>query len=101
MKKTHTTKKVLNKKTAESCNNKATYKLQISTLINLCFGSFIYDAKVTDFQYRDTENLKTCDLKTKANDVLTVSGFICCFGEKMVIKENKKRLRDTVLLDNS
>ena len=71
MKKTHTTTKVLNE-TAETCNNKATYKFQISTLFNLCFGSFIYDATVTDFQYRDTENLKTCDLKTKASDVLTV-----------------------------
>ena len=68
MKKTHTTTKVLNKKTAESCNNKATYKFQISTL----FFSFIDDAKVTDFQYKETENLKTCDLKTKAKGVLTV-----------------------------
>ena len=72
MKKTHTTTEVLNK-IAESCNNKATYKLQISTLFfNLYFGSFIDDAKVTDFQHKETENLKTCDLKTKANGVLTV-----------------------------
>ena len=102
MKKTHTTTKVLNKKTAESCNNKATYKLQISTLFfNLCFGSFIDDAKVTDFQYKETENLKTCDLKTKAKGVLTVWRFIRRVGEKLVIKKNKKRLKDTVLLDNS
>ena len=73
IKKTHTTTKVLNQKTAESCNNKATYKLQISTLFfNLCFGSFIDDATVTDFQYKETENLKTCDLKTKTKGVLTV-----------------------------
>ena len=71
MKKTHTTTEVLNK-IAESCNNKATYKMQISTLFNFCFASFIDDAKVTDFQHKETENLKTCDLKTKANGVLTV-----------------------------
>ena len=62
MKKLIPQRKYLTKKTAESCNNKATYKLQISTLFfNLYFGSFIDDAKVTDFQHKETENLKTCD----------------------------------------